>query len=485
MMRSRIAILLGLAAIPPAALAADVDGLLRIHPDNPRYLTNNSGEAILLVGPHTWHVFQDYDDGKDSTDFDYQAWLDELKQDGFTFFRGWSWSDGYYSPLPFEEVIVQGRRVYDLTRWDERYFNRLRRRLKAAADHGLYTSVLLFQQWSVDDGEGRRRPNPWAVHPLNRSNNIQRLNKRNQSGARLAPIHAEYLRRMVDALYELDNFVWEVGNELDGSAGSWVRLVVDRLRELEDEKIASDPADRNRRHLIWASCVGGREMPGPAYGADLMSPCRTQRYGVETGSDCFEVSLPAKPPAADGSKVVVADSDHLSPLASDPDWAWKSFFRGLHPIALTIPDGRDSLPWWRGGCDLDRGRAPTARLQRTLATIARVARKIDVAELVPQSKTRPGHPDTFASSGYALFSAKKPGSSKKPDGKRYLVYQPESSVGIRPVTVCGLRQSRSYKVLWRRLDNGDVFWRARRNSVRGCEVFNGSARGGVLELTLK
>ncbi len=474
-----------LLVVLASAATASVDGLLKVHPVNPRYLTNDSGDPILLIGPHTWHVFQDYDDGKRQTDFDYDAWLAELESAGFTFFRGWTWSDGYYAPLPFEEVTIQGRRVYDLTRWNERYFKRLRSRIEAAAEHGLYTSVMLFQSWSVDDREGARRPDPWIVHPLRKSNNVQRTQTRNHSGSRLARIHDEYLRRMVDALYDLDNFVWEVGNELGGGSGPWVRLIVDRLRELEEQKVASDPEDRNRRHLIWASCIGSRSMPGPAFGADLVSPCNTERYGVETEGRCFDVKRSAKPPAADGARVVIADSDHLAPLAADPDWAWKSFFRGLHPIALTIPLGKESLPWWRGRCGLDRGRGQTVRLERALKTIARIARRIDLAGSAPQTTTRPGHAGSVSSSGYSLFSIEESDGSNLPDGRRFLVYQPPTVSERRPVTVCGLRKGRAYGVTWRRLDNGSVFWTDRRSSSHSCESFAGSKAGGVLELRLK
>ncbi len=479
------ALIFSVLVAPVAAAAAVVDGLLRVHPDNPRYLTNDSGEPILLIGPQTWHVFQDYEDDRSSTDFDYDGWLDALEDEGFTFFRGWLWSDGYYSPLPFEQVIVQGRRVYDLSRWNERFFDRLRRRIRAAGERGLYTSVMLFQEWSVNDAGGLRRPDPWLVHPFNRSNNIQEINRRSHSGAKLAPVHSQYLRRMVDELYDLDNIIWEVGNELGGKSGPWVRQVVERLRELEDEKVATDPLNQGRRHLIWVSCIGNRAMPGPAYGADLVSPCNVERYGVGTGSSCFDVARPARPPAADGSRVVLADADHLEPLAADADWAWKSFFRGHHPLALTIPNGRKSLPWWRGRCDLDRGRQNTARLRRSLATIVRVARKADLAASVPQSTLMPDHPGTVSSFGYALFSSKDPNAAGPPDGRRFLIYQAEADNGGRPISVCGLRQGRNYRVIWRRLDNGDIFFRDRRTSVKACESFAGSQGGGILALELK
>jgi hypothetical protein len=35
------------------------DGVLRVHSDNPRYFTDDSGRAIYLTGAHTWANLQD------------------------------------------------------------------------------------------------------------------------------------------------------------------------------------------------------------------------------------------------------------------------------------------------------------------------------------------------------------------------------------------------------------------------------------------
>ena len=40
------------------------------------------------------------------------------------------------------------------------------------------------------------------------------------------------------------------------------------------------------------------------------------------------------PPAADGRKVVITDTDHYAPGRGDALWAWKSFLRGHHPILM-------------------------------------------------------------------------------------------------------------------------------------------------------
>ena len=44
----------------PASAQAAAKGPLQVHPTNPRYFTNGSGQAILLTGSHTWGNLQDY-----------------------------------------------------------------------------------------------------------------------------------------------------------------------------------------------------------------------------------------------------------------------------------------------------------------------------------------------------------------------------------------------------------------------------------------
>ena len=42
------------------------------------------------------------------------------------------------------------------------------------------------------------------------------------------------------------------------------------------------------------------------------------------------------PPANDGRKVVLSDTDHYSPFESTALWAWKSFLRGHNPILYDL-----------------------------------------------------------------------------------------------------------------------------------------------------
>jgi hypothetical protein len=71
---------------------------------------------------------------------------------------------------------LDGRPKFDVTRFDEAYFGRLRERVEAAQQRGIYVMVMLFQGFSVEqkgtDGVDPTKGNPWDGHPFNRANNI-------------------------------------------------------------------------------------------------------------------------------------------------------------------------------------------------------------------------------------------------------------------------------------------------------------------------
>ena len=104
------------------------------------------------------------------------------------------------------------------------------------------------------------------------------------------------------------------------------------------------------------------------------------------------------PPAGDGSKVILTDTDHLWGIGGNEAWVWKSFFRGLNPIFMDPYDGvvlgKRFDPKWEP-------------IRRAMGQTLQLANRVDLAAMVP----RPG----LASSGYCLADP----------GNEYLVYLPK------------------------------------------------------------
>ncbi|MFO7957163.1 MAG: hypothetical protein R6X33_08670 [Candidatus Brocadiia bacterium] len=68
-----------------------VHGPLRRNPANPRYFTDDTGEAVFLTGSHTWNNLQDMGPDDPPMAFDWDRYLDWLTDLNHNFVRLWAW----------------------------------------------------------------------------------------------------------------------------------------------------------------------------------------------------------------------------------------------------------------------------------------------------------------------------------------------------------------------------------------------------------
>ena len=101
------------------------------------------------------------------------------------------------------------------------------------------------------------------------------------------------------------------------------------------------------------------------------------------------------PPADDGRKVVLNDTDHLWGIGGDSVWVWKSFLRGHNPLFMDPYDGK-VLP------SGDRWEP----VRRSLGAALALSRRVDLAALTPGG--------TLSSTGYCLADP----------GREYVVFAP-------------------------------------------------------------
>lgn len=371
--------------------ADSAPGLLVIHPENGRYLMakgDSNKKAILLSGSHTWAEFQTYEKEK----FDYIDWLDKLVGWNHNFMRGWMWEDGYYSPAPY----ASSGDKYDLRKYNNVYFERLKRRIREAGKRNLYLSVMLFEGWSVM-GQGRgRKPVPWPRHPYNEKNNINNINgdpDRDGNGyevhtlkvREITRLQEAYVKHFIDQLNGFDNIIWEIGNECHEGSARWQYHIVDIIKKYE--------AAKPKQHLVWVN-LSEKDIYETACHADIVSPAGERKYSYN-------------PPAADGAKVVIADSDHLSPLRVTHVQMWKWFSRGMHPILMDCK--YQPLTWWKGG-NFRPEHPKWQQMRDALSVIQTYADKCNLVKMVPQ-EAKALLP---SSTGYCLYEP----------GKEYMVYQP-------------------------------------------------------------
>lgn len=133
-------LVLTMVIAPFSAAVSLASGPLHPSPANPRYFADGSGRILILVGSHTWVNFQDAGTTDPPPRFDYDRYLDFLRDNNHNFFRLWVWEQAkwlvnekeavWFAPQPYLRtgpgLALDGKPKYDLTKFDDRYFARMR-----------------------------------------------------------------------------------------------------------------------------------------------------------------------------------------------------------------------------------------------------------------------------------------------------------------------------------------------------------------------
>jgi hypothetical protein len=260
-------------ALPCATLCA---APLQLHPDNPHYfLWKEKPEVLVTSGEHYGAVL--------NLDFDFAKYLRTLGAAGMNLTRTFS---GAYCEAPGAFKIerntlapaagrficpwarsdqpgyANGGNKFDLNRWDDAYFRRLRDFLSAAAEAGVIVEMNLFCPFYEDS--------MWNLSPMNARNNSNGIGgvKREEvytldkHGGLLA-VHESMTRKLVTELNAFDNLCFEICNEpyFGGVTMAWQHRIADVI--VETEKALP------KKHLISQNIANGSAKisnPHPAVG---------------------------------------------------------------------------------------------------------------------------------------------------------------------------------------------------------------------------
>jgi hypothetical protein len=319
---------------------------LKVHPFNSRYFTDDGNRAIYLTGSHTWNNLQDRGTAESVHAFDYIAYLTFLQQYNHNFIRMWAWehtrtnATRSFSPSPYQRtgpgVALDGQPKFDVTRFNQSYFDRLRARVRLAQERGIYVSIMLFQGWSIESKNANL--DPWSGHPFNKANNRNGVDGDENSNNQGEEIHTlriptivalqeTYVRKIIDSVNDFDNVLYEIANESPLTTREWQSHMVLYIKSYE--------AQKPKQHLVGMTYFyNGR---AGAMDALMDSPADW----ISPGNDGSRFDYGFAPPVAEGKKVIISDTDHFFGIGGDQGWVWKSFTRGLHPTYMdTYGDSR-------------------------------------------------------------------------------------------------------------------------------------------------
>jgi hypothetical protein len=388
-------------------------GPLRVLSENPRYFTDGSGKAIYLAGSHTWVNFKDYGTTDPPPEFDYIAFLEFLVQHNHNFFRLWAWelpkstsgnSKEIWFRVPFQWIrpgpgmATDGKPKFDLNQFNESYFERLRNRVIAARDRGIYVSVMLFDgygpQFNRSENDG---------FPFDKVNNINGVScggteSQSLTNPAVTAIQEAYIWKVIDTVNDLDNVLYEIANESGGYSTQWQYHIINYIKEYEATKPAQHPVGMTFQYS------GGQDEALFLSNADWISPSGADGYGYPH----------VNPPDVDGRKVIINDTDHSFyytglqevGLAGQRAWVWKNFLRGNN-VAFMDP----YLVVWPGRNKPNGSNVDTYwnTLRENMGYARIYAEKMNLAAAKPRSD--------LASTEYCLANP----------GKEYLVYLPDGN----------------------------------------------------------
>jgi hypothetical protein len=392
------------------------NGPLRVHPANPRYFADARGRVVYLTGSHTWPNLVDQGLTDPPVPFSFDGYLDFLTGHGHNFIRLWTWESSvcdvdeggrrmryHATPHPWPRtgpgMALDGKPRFDLSRFNPEYFERLRTRVAEAGRRGIYTSIMLFEGWAMQHAIGA-----YQGHPFHPENNIQQVKGDLNDDGKGLEIHTlknpatralqeRYVRHVIERVNDLDNVLFEISNENHPESTEWQYHFL-RFIKAEEERLG-------RVHPVGMTFQykGGSNRTLFESPADWISPNPDGGYRDD-------------PPAADGHKVILNDTDHLWGIGGTPDWAWKSFLRGHNVLFM---DPYDGITFGAGEP------SKWESLRRALGQTRVWSERVNLARVTP-------HPD-LSSTGYCLANL---------DGSRpeLLVYSPEpgpTTIDLRSV----------------------------------------------------
>jgi hypothetical protein len=219
-----------------------------------------------------------------------------------------------------------------------------------------------------------------------------------------------------------------VANEVKNYSTQWQYEIIRHIK--------SEEAGKPKRHLV--GMTGFNNIPH----SDLTNSPADWISPSNSGGD-----YKYNPPQFSGEKIVITDTDHLWGEGGNPQWVWKSFMRGLHPI-------------WLDRIKMDAGDLPQAvEIRKAMGQTLLLSNVLNMGRLKPRGD--------LSSTGYCLTDL----------DKQWVVYMVDSS----PITVYFGSVRKEFKVEWIHSISGNKVYGAN-ITTNGSYVFTPPFSDAVLNL---
>ena len=194
--------------------------VISLHPENSNYFLYKGKPTILVTSAEHYGAVM-------NAAFDYEKYLATLKATGFNYTRifigpysemgdnFFSISNNTMNPEPKNWLVPWVKdtisQKYDLTKWNDAFFKRLKAFVSAASEHGIVVEVTLFTSYYSD--------RQWSTSPFNPKNNIQGFDSisfkqvNTINNGQLMDIQEKYVREVVRELNPYGNIFFEIQNE--------------------------------------------------------------------------------------------------------------------------------------------------------------------------------------------------------------------------------------------------------------------------------
>lgn len=310
--------------------------------NSPRYFQDKNGHAVALFGSHTWNDLQDWGSGSTPEAFDFDAYASFLVSHGQNFTLLWRTEltkfcalptlasnppDLVVSPQPWARTgpgnADDGAPKFDLTQFDQAFFDRVRSRVSRLNDAGVWAGVYLFSgEWLNVfrcGGDG---------YPLSGANNVNSIDDGGGNGSMtmtsanaITDIQDAMVDKMIDTLNDLPNVLWIISEEANPSTTWWHDHMIAHVHAYEKTKASQHPVG-------LATYIGAPDSLVYDSDADWVAPSARLSPSSTCGSGTPQC------------KVNVNDSDHSyfgmwnDSAQTNRQYAWENFARGNQVIFM-------------------------------------------------------------------------------------------------------------------------------------------------------